>query len=125
MQIERRGVSPPRVTAAPVRVNDGGRTEALITASVAVEVSVYPLRGEIGGPRFQVADHEADRMTATVLAGREAVDAFAYVLSAQPGIASRNPLALDDRVRIMVVARFGDGRGRLRHASVPAATPAG
>ena len=104
--------SRPWMTAAshPILVKSDSRTETFGGPQLPVEVSVYPSRGVIGGPRFQIASHEADRVLASVLAGSEAVDAFPDILAALPGIGPRYPFALDDRVRIVLMQGFEDGR---------------
>ena len=104
--------SRPWMTAAshPILVKSDSRTETFGGPQLPVEVSVYPSRGVIGGPRFQIASHEADRALVSVLAGSEAVDALLDILAALRGIGPRDAFALDDRVRILFVERFDDCR---------------
>ena len=111
MEVEWLADSVSRMATAshPVRVKGNSRTEVLGAPPLTVEVAAYPPRGEVGGPGFQIADHEANRVPASVLAGCEAVDAFSDVLTTLPGIGPRDTLALYDGVWIVVMKGLKDG----------------
>ena len=111
VELERCGASPSRVTAAscPISVKSDRRTEMFGGPLLAVQVAVYPLGGETGGPGLQVAGHEPDRVPTSVLAGGEAVDTLNDVLATLFRIGARDPLALDNRMWIVVMTRFEDG----------------
>ena len=92
----------------PWRAGGAARSQMFRLSSLAGKVAVDAGRRRLRIVGEQVSRHEADCVIAGVLRRHEAVDAFDDVLSTEIGAIPRDPLALDDSVRIMLVVFFAD-----------------
>ena len=111
VQVDGSNTQWPRMTAAPCPISFQIHcwTNQFVGPILAGQVPVDSPHGMIRIPRFEVSGHEANRVPPSILPDNEAVDPLFDVLTTQVGVASCYALALNDRVRVLVLTFFKNG----------------
>ena len=109
------------MAAAPCRalIQQGGSLEEFGEKTLPLAASIDSVRSIGSAATLDIPGHEARCMACSILADSKAVNSFPHILPAEIRIAACDPLAFDDRMRIVIFEAPEDLEQKNRNVSPP------
>ena len=103
----------------PALLQQGGCLQEFGEKTLPRQMSIDSVRSIGSAATLDVPGHEARSMACSILADSEPVNSFPHVLPAEVRIAACDPLAFDDRMRIVIIETPEDLEQKNRNVSPP------